>query len=121
MVPSQSKTTHVIPIDIPSPPQTTVSPPPSSPEVVDLLRCNHQKLCYGRFSTKWKKYLGCFKTEDSNSLEKKTRLKNDECIEVRSCSSSGMMQSPNYYSDMSLEERDEKLKSAIVYCKKGTN
>lgn len=100
MVPSQSNTTT-----------PTVSPPPSTPEAVDLLRCNHQTLCY-RFTRKLKRYLGCLKSKDSKSLE----TKNNKVAATSSCSHS-MTLSPNYYSDMNPEERDEKLKSAIVYCK----
>ncbi|KAI3802873.1 hypothetical protein L1987_31018 [Smallanthus sonchifolius] len=117
MVPSQS-TTHAVAIPVHSPPsltipppqQTSLSPPPSSPAAVDLLSCSHQKFGY-RLTRKLKRYLGCFKTQDSNSLEKKAGFKNGEIVAVG-------MHSPNYYSDMNDEERDEKLKSAIVYCKK---
>ncbi|KAK1417378.1 hypothetical protein QVD17_26505 [Tagetes erecta] len=124
MVPSQSNTTntntivrtnHLPPLltipppsPSPSPSQTTVS----SPVVIDLLRCDHRRFSY-RFTRKLKRYLKCFKSEES---EKKTGLKNG-VIAVNS----SITNSPNYYSDMNDEERDEKLKSAIVYCNNGTD
>ncbi|KAL4589558.1 hypothetical protein LXL04_002466 [Taraxacum kok-saghyz] len=130
MDPSDSNSTHandiVIAITptlpppiltIPSPPPsspTTFSPPPtSSPEFIDLLRCNHQNLC-NCFTRKLKRFMGCFKSEDSSSLEIRGELKNDSLEEV---SSTSTMSSPKYYSNMNNEERDEKLKSAILYCK----
>ncbi|CAH1419757.1 unnamed protein product [Lactuca virosa] len=101
------------------PPTTTLSPPPpSSPEFLDLLRCNHQNL-WNCFRRKMKRYIGCFKSEDSSSLEIKGEFKNDRFTGVNSTSTT--IPSPNYYSHMNNEERDEKLKSAIVYCKQSTN
>ncbi|CAI9286030.1 unnamed protein product [Lactuca saligna] len=103
---------------IPPPPPTTLSPPPpSSPEFLDLLRCNHQNL-WNCFRRKLKRYIGCFESEDSSSLEIKGESKNDSFEGVSSTSTAP---SPNYYSYMNHEERDEKLKSAIVYCKHSTN
>lgn len=104
---------------IPPPPTTTLSPPPpSSPEFLDLLRCNHQNL-WNYFRRKMKRYIGCFKSEDSSSLEIKGEFKNDRFEGVSNTSTT--IPSPNYYSHMNNEERDEKLKSAIVYCKQSTN
>ncbi|KAI3790116.1 hypothetical protein L2E82_02930 [Cichorium intybus] len=131
MEPSESTSTHAVAIVItpnlpppiltippPPPPSPTIhSPPlPSSPEFVDLLRCNHQNLwnCFRNLKT----YMGCFKSQDSSSLEIKGGIKEDRFVGV---SSRSTMPSPNYYSDMNSEERDEKLKSAIVYCNHSTN
>jgi hypothetical protein len=70
----------------------------SRPGMVDLEN--------GQRFWRWKpdRYLSHIK---STQLESK---KKDSVITVRK-------QSPNYYSDMNAEERDEKLKSAIFYCR----
>ena len=46
----------------------------------------------------------------------KPEYKKDKVVAVSSFSGN-VMHSPNYYSDMNPDEREEMLKSAIVYCK----
>ncbi|KAK9266637.1 hypothetical protein L1049_003589 [Liquidambar formosana] len=95
------------------------------PQVVDVARCNH-----GRFLKTLKQnlrsYWGCFKPIQSKSKDK-GKVRNDSCN--ASAKSTGSAQAlrcsspenPNYYSGMSAEECDEKLKSAILYCKNSTD
>nr|GEU60956.1 hypothetical protein [Tanacetum cinerariifolium] len=99
-----------------TPPFTVSAPPRPSPEVVEIVRCNHNKI----LSTFTRKLLGCvvcFKPKDME-METKTKpeYKKDKVVAVTSFSGN-LMHSPNSYSEMNHEEREEKLKSAIGYRK----
>ncbi|KAI3714680.1 hypothetical protein L6452_21639 [Arctium lappa] len=131
-IPTNSNTNTPPPIqtiEVPPPATVVSSPPPppasnSSPELLDLPRSNHdddddddhEKLCSWNscFPTKLKVLIGCL---ESSSEDLESEMKKDEIVEVPV----RMMQSPNYYSQMNHEERDEQLKSAIDYCKHSTN
>nr|GFA40416.1 hypothetical protein [Tanacetum cinerariifolium] len=98
------------------PPSAVSEPPRPSLEVVDIVRCNHNKV----LSTFTRKLLGCAVCFNPKDMEMETKTKpenkKDKVVAV-TIFSGNMMHSPNCYSEMNHEEREEKLKSAIVYCK----
>ncbi|KAI7988694.1 IAA-amino acid hydrolase ILR1-like 1 [Camellia lanceoleosa] len=88
----------------------------SQPQLVDLARRNHQR--FGTLlSRKLKRYLTCYKLTKPGTKEKyKGKIRMGSCnLSDKKTSHSNGGKSPN--SEMNEEERNEKLKFAISYCK----
>ncbi|CAL5354717.1 unnamed protein product [Camellia sinensis] len=89
---------------------------------MDLIRCNHQRF-WTSVTQKLKRYLTCYKpTKPGTKQKDKGKMRMDLCnLSEKKTSLGDGGKSPkkncNYYSEMNEEERNEKLKSAISYCK----
>ncbi|KAI8553662.1 hypothetical protein RHMOL_Rhmol05G0033700 [Rhododendron molle] len=98
-----------------SPQRSPLSPingsPLSQPQFVDLARCDHQKF-WKLVTRNFARYLTCYRETDTRPRAERR----GKCRRLENNGDDEAQESCRYYSEMSDEERAEKLRSAIKYC-----